>query len=112
MGAKTPVVYLGDSIQMGPVMHPLDLRSAGNVVALDGDFADLSVGHLGEEVRERNANLVAFAAGLLEQVEQRHQQQPDDDPKRQILAEITHDPRPALRTAAFAPPCMFPKYTR
>ncbi len=26
MGANTPVVYLGDSLQMGPVMHPLDLR--------------------------------------------------------------------------------------
>jgi hypothetical protein len=34
------------------------------------------------------------ARGILEEVEQRDEQKPDDDPERQVLAEIVHGGRP------------------
>ena len=56
---------------------------------LDGDFPDLAVFDLREKLGERYPFAGAAVRRLLEEVEQRNQQQTDDHPKRKIASEIT-----------------------
>ena len=62
----------------------------GDRIPLNRDVADASVLHLGEEVGEREVRLRPPSRGVLEQIEQRDQQQADDDPERQVLREVVH----------------------
>src|SRR3546814_20099142 len=56
---------------------PLDLH-VGNPACVD----------MAEEVGVSDVRLRALSGGSLEQIEQRDQQEADDDPERQVLAEI------------------------
>ena len=67
---------------------------AGDLVPLDGDFLDLAALDLGKELGERDPLAGAAARWLLEQVEQRHQQEADDHPERKISTEIAQAPNP------------------
>ena len=60
----------------------------GYLVPLDGDFLDLAVLDLRKELGEGDAFAGAAVRRLLEQVEQRNQQQSDNHPKRQIASEL------------------------
>ena len=72
-------------------------------VALNGDVAHPPVVDLGDEVGERQIGLRPAPRGVLEQVEERDQQQADDDPERQVLGKVVHpaaSPRWSLVTGA------------
>ena len=63
---------------------------AGDRVALDRHVLDLPGLDLGQELGEREIGGGLPRGRPLKDLEQRHEDQSDDDPKRQILAEATH----------------------
>ena len=62
---------------------------AGQRLALNGDIRHLAGFHIAHELGECQFMARAARRAALKQLEKRHQQQTDDDPKRYILAEIT-----------------------
>src|SRR3546814_20536680 len=70
---------------------PLNLH-VGNPACVD----------MAEEVGVADIRLRTLSGGPLEQIEQRDQQEADDDPERQVLAEIV-PPRPLCRRLDSAP---------
>ena len=69
-------------------------QRALDVVALNGDIQNLVALYLANEIREGELLFGALSARTLKQVEQRHDQQGDDDPQRNISAEIVQRPSP------------------
>src|SRR5207248_5579145 len=63
-------------------------------VALDGHVGDLAALDLAEEIGEGKLRVRTATRRALEEVEQEHQQNADDDPQGQVLAEIVHVGRP------------------
>ena len=66
---------------------------AADVVALDRDVGDLAAIDVVQKIRKGQGGLRSAAGGGLEQIEERDEKQPDDDPEGEILAEIIHDKR-------------------
>ncbi len=71
-------------------------------VALDGDVADPAIVDLGQEVGERETGLWTAPGRVLEQIEQRDQQQADDDPERQVLRKVVHSRCPVASRSSLA----------
>ncbi len=63
---------------------------AGDRVALDDDVAHAAAIHLADEVGIGHLRRGVLGGAGLEQVEEHHQQERDDDPEREVAAEIAH----------------------
>ena len=63
---------------------------AGDLLAGDDDVADLALVDLGQELRIGDVLAGSALPGILEQVEERDQDQPDDHPQRKITEVRVH----------------------
>ena len=73
---------------------------AADVVALDRDVGHLAAIDVVEKIRKGEGGLRSSAGRGLEQVEERDEKQPDDDPEGEILAEIVHVRRLSMPSGA------------
>src|ERR1700691_4168750 len=92
----------------GAAVAELAVDGAALAAALDGDFADLALADVGDEFGIGQAVLRGARGRALEQVEQSDQQQADDDPEGEVLAEIIHGAGPSMPRRIF----LFPRVAR
>ncbi len=78
-------VFRGVGLEAAPIG-----QRAGNGAALDDHVAHAPAIHLGDEVGIGDLGGGGVRCTRLEQIEQHHQQKGDDDPKREVAAEIAH----------------------
>ena len=70
--------------------RPAVLAHTDDLVALDRDFPNLPGLDIGKEFGESGRRFPRTPRGLLKQVEQGHQEEPDYDPQCEVLAKIAH----------------------